>query len=216
MLNIIGSTPLPTEFGDWTYSVFFDDAERKYHTMMIHKRPEDIKSHPEDVLVRVHSSCATSELFHAVNCECREELEEAMKRIQDEGRGILIYLDQEGGGNGIEAKIKAINIAYAWNNNKIIASAKKDMNAYAAYKSMGYSKESRTFGIAVEMLKIAGVRSVRLLTNNPSKIKGLEESGIKTVAVGIHIKPKNEFVAKHLKAKAEELGHNISKEDLEN
>ena len=90
------------------------------------------------------------------------------------------------------------------------------MNAYAAYKSMGYSKESRTFGIAAEMLKIAGVRSVRLLTNNPSKIKGLEESGIKTVAVGIHIKPKNEFVAKHLKAKAEELGHDISQEDLEN
>jgi GTP cyclohydrolase II/3,4-dihydroxy 2-butanone 4-phosphate synthase/GTP cyclohydrolase II len=163
----------------------------------------------------VHSACASSELFHATNCECREELEESMKRIRKEGKGVLIYLDQEGAGNGLEAKVAAYGRAFAWKGGRVVAvkdpKTGEDLNVYAEYKKMGYGKESRSFKAAADMLKEMGIRSVRLLTNNPSKVKGLVDEGIRAVPVGLHIKPKNEIVAGNLKAKAKELGHRISK-----
>ncbi len=98
LITLIGKAPLPTDFGSWTYTIFKENSSGKIHTVLVHKRLEDIRNNPNNVLVRIHSSCASSELFHASNCECREELEEVMKRIRKEGRGIIVYLDQEGAG----------------------------------------------------------------------------------------------------------------------
>ncbi len=214
MLKLIGETPLPTDLGGWTYMVFRDSADGRQHTMMVYRKPSDIKAHPNGVLVRVHSSCATSELFHANNCECREELDEAMRRIRREGRGVLVYLDQEGAGNGIEAKIKAYAKAFRWDGGNVVPAKDQktgaDLSIYSAYEKLGYKKEQRSYDAPAAMLKYIGVKSVRLLTNNPSKIEGLEKAGIPTKAVNIHISPKNKIVAEHLAAKAQQLGHNIN------
>ncbi len=214
MTKLIGQTPLPTDFGGWTYMVFDEAKTNKKHTLMVYKTPGDIKRHPRDVLVRVHSSCATSELFHANNCECREELEEAMKRIRKEGRGVIVYLDQEGAGNGISAKIKVYAKSFTWSSGKVVPvldpKTGEHISLYSVYKKLGYLPEARSFGAAADMLKSIGVKSVRLLTNNPKKAEGLSACGISAKLASLHIKPKNKIVAEHLKAKARELGHKIS------
>lgn len=216
-VKFVGETPLPTEFGGWTYMIFKELPEGRIHTLMVFG---DCKSYSDvdlkDVLVRVHSACATSELFHATNCECREELEEAMKKIQKEGKGMVVYLDQEGAGNGLEAKVASYRLAFCWSKGEVVPvkdSNGDDVSIYSAYKRLGFKAETRSFKVAADMLKSIGVKSVRLLTNNPSKVQGLEAEGITAIPVGLHIKPKNKIVARHLKAKAEELGHKISKKD---
>ncbi len=198
----------------WVFSE--NGVPNRFHTAVIYgPTTREIKS-GRNVLTRVHSACATSELFHASNCECREELEEAMRRIRREGKGILIYLDQEGAGNGIKAMIDAYRMAFRWKNSKEVvpvkdARTREDISIYEAYLRLGYKMETRSFWVAADILKNLGISSVRLLTNNPSKVKGLQDEGIKAIPVGLHIKPKNKIVAAHLSAKAKLLGHNIKK-----
>lgn len=194
--------------------VFEDTKTHKLHTLMIHKRPEDIAKHPDGVLVRVHSACASSELFHANNCECREELEEGMKRIKRNGMGIVVYLDHEGAGNGIAAKLMVYSKSFGWKNGQVVKKkdpkTSKSIDMYQMYEQLGYRKEARTFDVAAEMLKYAGVKSVKLMTNNPKKVEGLERCGIPSMPVSIHIKPKNRIMSEHLRSKAVNLGHKIS------
>ncbi len=210
----MGETPLPTEFGGWTYVVFEDAKTHKLHTLMVHKRLSDIAKNPNDVLVRVHSACASSELFHANNCECREELEESMRRIKRNGRGIVVYLDQEGAGNGIAAKLMVYSKSFGWKNGRVTRKkdpkTSKNIDMYKMYEQLGYRKEARTFEVAAEMLNYAGVKSVKLMTNNPNKVEGLEQRGIHATPVSIHIKPKNRIMSEHLRSKAANLGHKIS------
>lgn len=212
----LGRAPLPTEFGDWTYIIFGDLVHGKQHEVLVYG---DIsKGAPyrkyDDVLVRMHSSCRTSEIFHAVNCECREQLHSSMRLIQQEGRGIVIYLDQEGRGNGIVGKLSQLNKMFGWKKRKI--DQKKDpqtgesIDTVKAYEESGYSSEARDFSVAGEILKTLGVRSVRLLTNNPQKIEGIESAGIEVMPVEIHIIPANEIIAGDLRSKARNLGHKIS------
>ena len=215
-VRLAGETPLPTEYGGWTYRVFEEPSSGKFHAMMVYGDAGKYSASDwKDVLVRVHSACASSELFHATNCECREELEEAMKRIRKEGKGVIIYLDQEGAGNGIAAKVAVYSRIFAWRGGKVVPmkdpKTGEELSMYATYKKLGYEMEKRSFKAAAEMLKERGIRSVRLLTNNPNKVRGLVDEGIRAVPVGLHIKPKNRIVASHLRAKANELGHNISK-----
>ena len=190
----------------------------RVHTAVVYgPNTRELKS-GRNVLTRVHSACATSELFHASNCECREELEEAMRRIRKEGRGIIVYLDQEGAGNGIKAKIQAYSLAFRWKNGRVTQAKDKrtgkSISIYEAYRKLGYGMETRSFKVAADILKSLDISSVRLLTNNPSKIKGLQVEGINATPVELHIKPKNRIVAEHLNAKASLLGHNIKKSKL--
>jgi 3,4-dihydroxy 2-butanone 4-phosphate synthase/GTP cyclohydrolase II len=213
-IRLLAQTPIPTEYGGWEYIVFSENGvPNRFHTAVVYgPTAKELKS-GRNVLARVHSACATSELFHASNCECREELEEAMRRIRKEGKGVLVYLDQEGAGNGIKAKIQAYGMAFRWKNNKVVpvknARTGENMSIYEAYRKLGYGMETRSFKVAADILKNLGIRSVRLLTNNPSKVKGLQDEGIKAIPVGLHIKPKNKIVASHLSAKARLLGHKI-------
>ncbi len=214
-VKFLGSTPLNTEFGNWTYAIFGDYTNGRIHTAMMYgKTGKGLPKLKDGALIRMHSSCATSEIFHATNCECREELEEALSRIRKEGSGMLIYLDQEGAGNGMQGKIGAYGKVFLWSNGKVVPRKDRkngeDLSIYWGYKQLGYEKENRSFKAAADILKFLKLRRVRLLTNNPKKAQGLIDEGISIEPVSIHIKPKNKVVATHLKAKAKELGHKIS------
>lgn len=218
IIEELGRAPLPTEFGDWTYIVFGDLAHGKEHEVLAFGNASKgaLYKKADNVLVRVHSSCRTSEIFHAVNCECREQLHSSMKLIQQEGKGIIVYLDQEGRGNGIVGKLSQLNKMFGWKTRGI--EQKKDpgtgeiIDTVQAYEKSGYSSEARDFSVAGEILKTLGVKSVRLLTNNPQKIEGIESAGIEVIPVEIHITSANEIIAGDLRSKARNLGHKISKE----
>ncbi len=216
IVELLASTPLPTEYGAWTYMVFGDYTTGEFHTAIVYG---DAKKSIRErgMLLRVHSSCATSELFHATNCECREELEEALKRIRKKGQGLVIYMNQEGAGNGIGPKIKAYSKSLVWKNGKVVEAKDKHgkpISVYDGYKMLGYPPENRSLLAAAEILKFLGIKSVVLMTNNPKKIEELEKYGISVEPMGIHIKPKNEIVREHLRTKAEMLGHRISEKDI--
>ncbi|HVC58659.1 MAG TPA: GTP cyclohydrolase II [Candidatus Acidoferrales bacterium] len=215
LVRLLAQTPLHTDFGDWTYMVFGDYATGKMHTVMVYGEVKGNRLKNSDkIIVRVHSSCATSEIFHSTNCECREELEEAMRRIRKAGRGIIVYLDQEGAGNGLVGKIRAYAMTVKWSSGKVAAlnfKGAKPLSVYSAFKLLGYKSETRDFKSAAAMLKSLGVKSVKLMTNNPEKVRGLEDEGIKAIPYGIHIKPRDKVMAAHIRAKAEEMGHRINK-----
>ncbi|OGH25365.1 MAG: hypothetical protein A3C27_02540 [Candidatus Levybacteria bacterium RIFCSPHIGHO2_02_FULL_39_36] len=214
----LGRAPLPTEFGDWTYIVFGDLAHGKQHEVLVFgdASKDMLYEEADDILVRVHSSCRTSEIFHAVNCECREQLHSSMSFIRQEGRGVIVYLDQEGRGNGIVGKLAQLNKMFGWKSQEIEQkqdiSSGEPMNTVKAYKESGYLPEVRDFNVAGEILKILGVRSVKLLTNNPQKIEGIASVGIGVKPVEIHITPANEIIAIDLQSKARNLKHKISEE----
>ncbi len=214
----LGRTAIPTEYGPMTYIVFGDYATGKEYDVAIFGNFTDKKLRDYNYpLVRVHSSCRTSELFHADNCECRQELDFALKQMSKEKKGILIYLNQEGGGNGIKAKLTAYNNTFGLKKGIVIVKKDKkgrQLNVYDGYEKAGYKSEHRDFDPAAAILKTLGINSVRLMTNNPNKIEGLASKGIKVKPFGIHIKPTNGIMRKHLITKAKKLGHSITNKDL--
>ena len=219
LIQELGRAPLPTAFGDWTYFAFGDYTNGTHHELLVYG---DITQHPldkkDDVLVRVHSSCRTNETYHAVNCECRKELHEAMTMINDEGAGAIVYLEQEGRGTGITGKLAQLNGMFGWNNGVIEQRRDPEtgerVDTDKAYKEAGYPSECRDFDVAGEILQHIGIKSVRLLTNNPRKIAGIEGAGIQVTPVEIHIPPDNEIIASDLRSKAQNLGHSIGEEHL--
>lgn len=219
MLEELGRAPLPTEFGDWTYVVFGDYINGTHHEMLAFGNVANGSlGDGKDLLVRMHSSCRTNEVYHSVNCECRKELHEAMRLIQQEGRGIILYMDQEGRGNGIAGKMAQLNGMFGWADEHV--EQKRDpqtgerIDTDRAYKEAGYPSEARDFSIAGEMLRHMCVKSVRLLTNNPLKIAGVENAGIEVTPVEIHITPDNEIIASDLRSKSRNLGHSIKEEHI--
>ena len=214
LISLLGIAPLPTEYGDYTYMVFGDKTTGEHHEVLIYG--QDIGD-GENILTRVHSACRTNEVFHATNCECRKELEETFKQIQQERKGIIIYLEQEGRGTGIAGKMKQLEGMFEWRDGKIEQRLTPDgqrVDTDMAYKQAGYQSECRDFSVAGEMLQFIGARSVRLVTNNPVKIRAIEEAGISVVPQEIHIHPDNEIIKSDLRSKAANLGHNIAEEDL--
>ena len=214
----LGRTPLPTEYGPITYIVFGDYATGKEHDVAVFGKFEGKRLKAYNYpLVRVHSSCRTSELFRADNFECRQELDFALKQMSKEKKGILIYLNQEGGGNGIKAKLTAYKNTFDLKRGILVVKRDKngkELNVYDGYEKAGYQSEHRDFDVAAAILKTLGVNAVRLMTNNPNKIEGLASKGIKVKPIGVHIKPTNEIMKKHLRMKAKKLGHNITENDL--
>lgn len=217
IIENLGKAPLPTEFGDWTYMVYGIYAHSNYHEVLVFGNLEkDTFVNREDVLVRMHSACRTNEIFSAVNCECRRQLHQSMKLIKEEGEGIILYLDQEGRGNGIVGKLAQLNGMFGWKNGKIeqrldLATG-EPIDTDSAYRKAGYLSEIRDFTIAGKVLIDLGLTSVRLLTNNPKKIEAIINTGIKVTPVEIHIAPDNEIIALDLHSKAKNLGHNIKEE----
>lgn len=219
LIEELGRAPLPTEFGDWTYLIFGDRTTGHHHEMLVFGNLEhDSLRGGQNVLTRLHSSCRTSETYHAVNCECREELHEAMQLIKADGRGVILYLEQEGRGNGVVGKLAQLNGMFHWQDGSIqqkcdVATGER-IDTDRAYREAGYESEVRDFDVAGEMLTSVGVQSVRLLTNNARKIAGIKNAGISVTPVELHIAPGNEIIACDLRSKVRNLGHCIPDEFL--
>ncbi|KPK15237.1 MAG: hypothetical protein AMJ62_09710, partial [Myxococcales bacterium SG8_38] len=149
----------------------------------------------EDLLVRVHSECLTGEGFHSLRCDCRDQLDLALARIQDAGAGVLLYLRQEGRGIGL--------------GNKIRAYAKQDegLDTVDANLALGFEDDLRGYQVAADMLRDLGVRSVVLMTNNPRKVEGLKQDGIVVTRREPHEVEAHEHNREYLKTKQDRLGH---------
>ncbi len=185
------TTKLPTEFGEFqmiSYKSTIDDID---HIALV--MGDVTKGAP--VLVRVQSECLTGDVFVSLRCDCRAQLVSSLKKISDEKRGVLIYMRQEGRGIGLVNKLKAYNLQ------------DQGMDTVEANEALGFLPDLRHYGIGAQILVDLGVKEIRLLTNNPRKIIGLEGYGLKVAErVSINI-PHNKVNEKYLKTKKDKLGH---------
>lgn len=153
-------------------------------------------------IVRIHSSCYTGDLLASLECDCRDQLHEAISVMNKEGAGILLYLIQEGRGIGLANKIRAYNLK------------NKGYDTIDANEILGFDDDERPYKLAAEMLKKLDINEIRLLTNNPRKITAMEENGIKVADVVSHIMEENEHNKSYLEAKFSKLGHIIAKKEV--
>ncbi len=190
---------LPTARGTFRTIVFRDRRTGSEHVALV---IGDVEGH-ESVPVRVHSECLTGEVFGSLKCDCRQQLERAMEHMAQAGRGVVLYLRQEGRGIGLGNKIKAY------------ALQAKGMDTYEANRTLGFPDDLRTYDIAAEMLRMLGVLSVDLITNNPLKIAGLIDGGIPVRRRIPSRATHNPHNANYLKAKRDRSGHliEVSKDD---
>ncbi len=184
-------TILPTPFGDFKAIAFVNDIDDYEHIALVKG-----EINPEtEVMVRVHSGCLTGDVFGSYRCDCGEQLQKAMAKIQEEGLGVILYLQQEGRGIGLANKLKA----YALQD--------KGLDTVEANEQLGFDPDLRDYGVGAQILVSLGVRKMRLMTNNPKKIVGLEGYGLQvTGRVPIECEPRPENL-KYLLTKCEKLGH---------
>jgi 3,4-dihydroxy 2-butanone 4-phosphate synthase/GTP cyclohydrolase II len=196
LVRRVASPKLPTSYGsDFTAILYANDIDCMNHIALL---KGDIK--PDDeVLVRVHSECLTGDVFGSLRCDCGEQLHNAMKIIEEEGKGVILYMRQEGRGIGLEGKLKAYELQ------------DKGKDTVEANLELGYKADLRDYGVGAQILRDIGVRKIRLLTNNPKKIVGLEGYGLTVVArVPIEMHPHAKNI-RYLKAKKSKLGHLLEK-----
>ncbi|HRH92979.1 MAG TPA: bifunctional 3,4-dihydroxy-2-butanone-4-phosphate synthase/GTP cyclohydrolase II [Candidatus Peribacteria bacterium] len=190
------STTLETETGDWTIAVYGDLLHRKEHIAMI---KGDITP-DSPTLVRMHSECITGDVFASLHCDCGGQLHKAMKMIQDEGKGVIVYLRQEGRGIGITNKIRAYELQHL------------GMDTVEANRALGLPDDLREYGIGAQILRDVGVGKMRLMTNNPKKIVGLDGYGLCIEEqVPLEIEPTSDKQKKYLKTKRDKMEHRINK-----
>lgn len=187
----IATVQMPTDYGDFIAIAFANDVDPNIHIALV---KGEIK--PEDsVLVRVHSECLTGDVFGSKRCDCGDQLHRAMEMISKEGKGIILYMRQEGRGIGIANKLRAYELQ------------DKGLDTVEANVQLGFKPDLRDYGIGAQILVDLGVRRIRLMTNNPKKIIGLEGYGLKIVErVPIESKPHSKNIV-YLKTKKKKLGH---------
>lgn len=190
-------TKLPTKYGDFEIIAYSDKIERKDYVVMI---KGDIEN-GEKVSVRLHSECLTGDIFGSKRCDCGEQLERALKEIEERGRGVLIYLRQEGRGIGLINKLKAYNLQ------------EQGYDTVEANHQLGFDEDLRDYAVAAQIIKDLGVKSVSIMTNNPLKISGLEKYGVKVLEREELEILSNNIDKKYLKTKKEKMGH-IFNQDL--
>jgi len=198
LVERVVSTGLPTAFGDFTVIGYRSLVDDKHHVAMV-KGEIDGEA---DVLVRVHSECLTGDVFHSLRCDCGEQLESALAMIEAEGRGVLLYLAQEGRGIGLLNKLKAYKLQ------------EEGYDTVDANLKLGLPADLRDYGIGAQILVDLGLSSIRILTNNPKKIRGLEGYGLSvSEQVRIEHMP-NPHNAEYLRVKAQRMGHTLHHQGL--
>ncbi|HXH06655.1 MAG TPA: bifunctional 3,4-dihydroxy-2-butanone-4-phosphate synthase/GTP cyclohydrolase II [Vicinamibacterales bacterium] len=195
LVRHVAGARLPTrQFGEFRLHAFESLIDHETHVALVKGEIGD----GEGVVVRVHSRCLTGDVFHSARCDCGAQLEAAMERIAREGRGVLLYLNQEGRGIGLANKIRAYELQ------------DQGFDTVEANERLGFKADQRDYGIGAQILGELGVRSMRLLTNNPRKFVGLEGYGLSIVeTLPIEI-PASEHTRDYLRAKKEKLGHRLS------
>lgn len=197
MLKLQAESNVPTQFGEFRMMAFSEDDKNWMPHMVLIAKDTDLE---KPTNVRIHSECITGEVFHSKKCECGEQLDSAMKYMQENG-GIILYLRQEGRNIGIINKLKAY------------ALQEKGLDTVQANLQLGLPADDRDFSVAIDMLEQIGVKSVNLMTNNPEKIKFIKDSNIGyNSRIPLQIKS-NEASASYLKTKRDYFGHLLDDEN---
>jgi 3,4-dihydroxy 2-butanone 4-phosphate synthase/GTP cyclohydrolase II len=198
LVERLTSVRLPTAYGDFNAIAFREKLTGKHHVALVKGEVEG----EEDVLVRVHSECLTGDVFHSLRCDCGEQLEQALARIGVEERGVLLYMAQEGRGIGLLNKLKAYELQ------------ENGLDTVEANLELGFPPDMREYGIGNQILADLGLSTIRILTNNPKKITGIEGFGLTVVEqVPIEVPPNAEN-RRYLETKRAKLGHRLHHQDL--
>src|SRR5580700_596234 len=187
----VASTKLPTEYGDFYVHAFDSVLEKQTHVALVRG---DV-GNGQDVLVRVHSQCLTGDVLRSARCDCGAQLDEALRRIATEGRGVLLYLNQEGRGIGLANKIRAYGLQ------------DEGLDTVEANERLGFKPDQRDYGVGVQILRELGVHSMRLLSNNPRKLVAIEGYGLSVTEWLPLEMPASATTLRYLTTKRNKLGH---------
>jgi 3,4-dihydroxy 2-butanone 4-phosphate synthase/GTP cyclohydrolase II len=198
LVERVTTVRLPTAYGEFTAVAFREKLTGKHHVALVRGDVEGA----ENVLVRVHSECLTGDVFHSLRCDCGDQLEQALRRIAAEERGVLLYMAQEGRGIGLLNKLRAYELQEA------------GLDTVEANLELGFPADARDYGIGNQILAELGLTTIRILTNNPKKLTGIAGFGLEVVEqVPIETEPNHEN-RRYLAAKREKLGHRLHHQDL--
>jgi GTP cyclohydrolase II len=190
-VQLVAHAHLPTRFGDFELFGFYDARDDKEHTAVVRGDVRD----KEDVPVRVHSECHTGDVLGSLRCDCRDQLEAALKFVGSQENGAVLYMRQEGRGIGLLNKIKAYRLQ------------ELGLDTIEANRFLGYPGEGRDYRVAAKMLTLLGIKSVALITNNPDKIDKLRAEGVQVVERISVVAPTNPHNEVYLSVKREKMGH---------
>jgi len=194
LVKRVASAKMPTDYGDFRIYAFENQIDKQTHVALVRGEIGDGR----DIMVRVHSQCLTGDVLHSVRCDCGAQRDAALERISAEGRGILLYLHQEGRGIGLANKIRAYELQ------------DEGFDTVEANERLGFKADQRDYGVGVQILRDLGVRSMRLLSNNPRKLVGIEGYGL-SVSEWLPLEiPASDSTRRYLKTKKEKLGHKLS------